>query len=253
MIAFLGEVADWFADSANWWGPNGFATRLWDHILISVLGIVIGGMFALPVAVWLGHVRRGGVIAVSAVNVGRAVPSFGIVALAFPFTLQLGLATPLGYWATLFALVALAMPPMFVNAYTGIREVDPSLVETARGMGMTEMHLLRRVEIPIGLPVIMAGVRTAAVQVVATATLGAVVGWGGLGRYIIDGFAQGNDVLVFVGGVSVAILAIGTDIGLGWVERRSDRTHRKRGKGTFDAMAETGHQFDEMVDTGHPV
>jgi osmoprotectant transport system permease protein len=111
---------------------------------------------------------------------------------------------------------------MFVNTYTAVLEVDAATVEAARGMGMNEWGVLRDVEIPLGFPLIMAGIRTAAVAVVATATLGAVVGFGGLGRYIIDGFAQGNDVLIFVGGLLVAGFAIATEVVLGWVERRAD-------------------------------
>lgn len=236
VIEFLGEVIQWFLDPANWTGPRGLLNRLWQHISISALGTVIALVLTMPLAVILGHRRAGGFLAVSAVNVGRAVPSFGIVGIMFPITLAIPLlATPLGYWATLIALVLLAMPPIFVNAYTSVREVDAALVEAARGMGMTEAEILRRVEVPLGAPLIMAGIRTAAVAVIATATLGAVVGYGGLGRYIIDGFAQGNDVLIFVGGVTVALLAVATELGLGYVERRVDpvRHEKRRGDPEF--------------------
>lgn len=225
---FLGDVAAWFGDPTNWTGPRGLLMRLWQHVSISALGIAISLVVAIPIAVLLGHVRRGGLLAVSAVNIGRAIPSFGIVGVMFPITLSIGfLVSPLGFWATLIALILLAMPPMFVNAYTAVREVDPAFVEAARGMGMTEVEILRRVEIPLGLPLIMAGIRTAAVAVIATATLGAVVGFGGLGRYIIDGFAQGDDVLIFVGGLLVALLAIVTELGLGWLEHRTDPVRRE--------------------------
>ena len=174
-------------------------------------------------------------LAVSAVNIGRAVPSFGIVGLAFPITLALGLS-PLGFWATLVALVALALPPMFVNAYTGIRNTEPALVEAARGMGMTERQVLTGVELPLAAPVVMAGVRTAAVEVIATATLGAVVGFGGLGRFIIDGFAQRKYEEVFIGGVAVALLAIFTESTLGWAQRRLDHSHPARRRRRPDAL-----------------
>ncbi len=234
MIEFLGEVISWFGEPANWSGQNGLPNRLWEHVSISVVAIVLSSAIALPTAVGLGHIGRGGIVAVSAVNIGRAVPSFGLVALAFPITLSMGLTSPLGYWATLFALVALAMPPMFVNGYTAIRDVDPALVEAARGMGMTGSQVLRSVELPLGMPVVMAGVRVAAVQVVATATLGAVVGFGGLGRYIFDGFLNRDYVRLFVGGLMVAILAVGTELLLGAVERRTDRTGRRRQLGPVD-------------------
>lgn len=236
---FLGDVAAWFGDPANWTGPRGLLMRLWQHVSISALGIAISLVVALPVAVVLGHVRRGGLLAVSAVNAGRAIPSFGIVGVMFPITLSIGfLVSPLGFWATLIALIFLAMPPMFVNAYTAVRDVDPAFVEAARGMGMTEVEVLRRVEIPLGLPLIMAGIRTAAVAVIATATLGAVVGFGGLGRYIIDGFAQGDDVLIFVGGLLVALLAVVTELGLGWLEHRTDPMRRGSAGAHRPPMAE---------------
>lgn len=227
VIEFLGDVIAFFADPQNWTGTRGILNRTWQHISISAIGVFAACLLALPPAVYLGHTKRGGFVAVSAVNIGRAVPSFGVVGVMFPITLSIAfLASPIGYWATLIALVLLAMPPMFVNAYVGVREVDPALVEAARGMGMTRREVLTKVEMPLSTPLIMAGVRTAAVAVVATATLGAVVGYGGLGRYIIDGFAQGNDVLIFVGGLLVALLAVATELGLGWVEKRSDPTQR---------------------------
>ncbi len=225
MTEFFAEVWAWLADPANWTGRDGMPNRLWEHVAVSAVALGIAGIVAVPAGVLLGHRGRGGVIAVAAVNIGRAVPSFGIVGLAFPVTLALGLR-PLGYWATLVALVALALPPLFVTSYTGLRQVDPALVEAGRGMGMVGRQVLTGIELPLALPLIMAGVRTAGVEVVATATLGAVVGFGGLGRYIIDGFAQRNYPEVFVGGSAVAILAIFTEWALGWIERRSDRSHR---------------------------
>lgn len=226
-MELLGDVIAWLAEPANWTGQRGLLNRIWQHVSISLLGTVIAMTLALPLAVVLGHLRRGGFLAVSVVNLGRAIPSFGVVGVMFPITLAIPiLASPLGFWATLIALVLLAMPPMFVNAYTGVSETDPALVESARGMGLTGSQVLRSVELPLAMPLIMAGVRTGAVAVVATATLGAVVGFGGLGRYIIDGFAQGNDVYIVVGGLFVAIGSILTEIGLGWIERRSDPLRR---------------------------
>jgi osmoprotectant transport system permease protein len=222
-MELLADVIAWLSDPANWTGDRGLLMRLWEHTSISVLGTVLAAALALPPALLLGHLRRGGFVAVTFVNLGRAVPSFGVVGVMFPITLAIPLlVSPLGFWATLIALVLLAMPPMFVNTYTGVSEVDPALVESAKGMGMTGSQVLRSVELPLAMPLVMAGVRTGAVAVVATATLGAVVGFGGLGRYIIDGFAQGNDVLIIVGGLFVAIGSILTELGLGWLERRSD-------------------------------
>ncbi len=229
MIQFLGDVLGYLLDPSNWTGARGLFSRIWEHTSISGLGVILAGLLSLPPAVLLAHRRRGEFLAVSAVNLGRALPSFGVVGVMFPITLSIAaLTSPLGYWATLIALVLLAMPPMFVNAFTAVRDVDDSLIEAARGMGMSESRVLLGVEIPLGLPLIMAGVRTAAVGVVATATLGAVVGYGGLGRYIIDGFAQGNDVLIFVGGLLVALLALATEVGFGWLEKKVDPLRSRR-------------------------
>jgi osmoprotectant transport system permease protein len=216
---FFAEVLEFFADGANWVGRTGILNRTLEHVGLSAFSMAVASLIAIPPALFLGHTGRGGLFAVSVVNIGRAVPSFAIVALALPVSIKLGLG--LGFWPTFLALVALALPPMFTNTYTGIREVDPGTVEAARGMGMTGWEVLSDIEMPLASPVILAAVRVAAVQVVATATLGALVAWGGLGRYIIDGFSQGDNVEVFVGGVLVALLAVATQLLLGWVERRA--------------------------------
>lgn len=218
MIEFLGEVAAWFTDPANWTGVNGIPNRTWEHIQITVAATSVAAAVAIPVAVWLGHRKTGGTLAVAAVNIGRAIPSFAIIALFLPISIRLGLG--LGFWPTFLALLFLAIPPMFTNAYTGVAGVDPALVEAARGMGLTERRIVTDVELPMASPVILAAIRVAAVQVIATATLGALVAWGGLGRYIIDGFSTQDSVEVFAGAVLVAGLALITEVVLGWVERR---------------------------------
>ena len=218
MIEFLGEVAAWFTDPANWTGVNGIPNRTWEHIQITVAATSVAAAVAIPIAVWLGHRKTGGTLAVAAVNIGRAIPSFAIIALFLPISIRLGLG--LGFWPTFLALLFLAIPPMFTNAYTGVAGVDPALVEAARGMGLTERRIVTDVELPMASPVILAAIRVAAVQVIATATLGALVAWGGLGRYIIDGFSTQDSVEVFAGAVLVAGLALITEVVLGWVERR---------------------------------
>ncbi len=229
VIDFLREVVAWFADPANWTGNRGLPGLLSAHVGLTVVSLAVAGVLALPIAVYLGHQKRGGVFAVSVVNVGRALPTFGVIGVMFPITLGFALTrTPLGYWATFIAMVVLAMPPMFVNAFTGIRDIDPALVEAARGMGMTEGQVLTQVELPLGIPLIMAGIRTAAVAVVATVTLSAWVGYGSLGTYIFVGFAQRDQVLVFAGGLVVAVLAVLTEAGLGAVERLVDPLRRGR-------------------------
>lgn len=236
MIEFLGDVAAWFGDSANWLGTTGILNRLREHAQITVLATVVSTGLAIPPAVWLAHRRIGGTFVVAAVNIGRAIPSFAIVVLFLPISIRLGLG--IGFWPTLLALLFLAVPPMFTNAYTGVAGVDADLVEASRGMGMTDGEVLTQVEIPLASPVILAAVRVAAVQVVATATLGALVGWGGLGRFIVDGFAVRNSVLVFAGALLVAGLAIVTEMTLGAVQRRIvPMTLQSRSEGVESVVA----------------
>ena len=217
-MELLGDLVAWFLDGANWTGTSGIPNRVWEHVQISVLATVAAAAIALPPAMWLGHYRRGGFFAVAVVNVGRALPSFAIMALFLPISIRLGLG--LGFWPTMLALFALALPPIFTNTYTAVREVDPALVEAARGMGMTDGEILRGIEAPMSAPVILAALRVSAVQVVATAPLAALVAWGGLGRYIVDGFAVQDNVRVLAGGLLVALLSVGTELLLGAVERR---------------------------------
>jgi osmoprotectant transport system permease protein len=156
---------------------------------------------------------------VSVANLGRAVPSFGLIVLfVIVFGLWLDWPAPLRP-SVLFALVLLAIPPILTNTYVGIQSVDADLLESARGMGMSEGQVLRRIELPLAAPLIVAGLRIAAVQVVATATLSAIVAGGGLGRFIIDGIAQRDMEEIFGGAVLVAGLAFLTEIALGFLER----------------------------------
>ena len=217
LMEILGDVVAWFTDPANWQGVDGIPNRTWEHIQMTVFSTGVAALFAIPPAVILAHYRRGGVLVVAAVNIGRAIPSFAIVALALPISIRLGLG--LGFWPTFLALFFLAVPPMFSNTYTGVAGVTPALVEAARGMGLTDRQVMASIEVPVALPVMIAGVRIAAVQVVATATLGALVAWGGLGRYIIDGFATQDTAEVFAGGILVALLAVFTELGFNRLER----------------------------------
>ncbi|MFQ5948018.1 MAG: ABC transporter permease [Acidimicrobiia bacterium] len=215
-MEFLADVIDWFTTASNWTGTTGILNRLFEHVQLSAISVLAASAIAMPLGLILGHTGRGGFVAVSAVNIGRAVPSFAIVALALPITIELAkrfdfISSGLGALPTFLALLALALPPIFTNTYTGIREVDRDMVEAARGMGMKERQILLRIEMPTASPIILAAVRVSAVQVVATATLGALVAWGGLGRFIIDGFAQQDNVEVFAGALLVALLAVLTE------------------------------------------
>ncbi len=217
MIEFVGEVAAWFADPGTWSGRDGIPVRLWEHLWIS--GVSLGAAIAigLPLGLAIGHTGRGAGAVVAIANIGRAVPSLGLMGLAFILLLPFGLGV--GPLPTMIALTALGIPPIVVNAYAGLREVDRDLVEAAAGMGMREREVLTRVEVPIALPVILAGVRTSAVQIVATATLAAAIGGGTLGQIIYIGFNIGDQVRVFGAALVVAALSVGTEIAFAAIQR----------------------------------
>jgi osmoprotectant transport system permease protein len=218
-MEFLAEVAAWFTDPANWSGRDSIPVRMAEHVALSGVSLLAGLTLALPLGLFIGHTGRWAGAVVAITNVGRAVPSVGILGLALPLTLQLGWG--IGVPPTLLALTALAIPPIVVNAHVGIRDVDPDTVEAARGMGMREREVLRRVELPLALPVILAGVRTASVQVIATATLGAILSTGGLGRFIVDGFARQDYPMMFGGALLVMSLALASEVAFAWAQRRA--------------------------------
>ncbi|MFD5620789.1 ABC transporter permease [Streptomyces yangpuensis] len=202
----MGAVAgawDWLADGANWAGENGVWHRLAEHAWVSGLALAIACAIALPVGLYLGHLGRGGTLAVNVSNVGRAVPVFAVLALFMVSPLRNA-----GYLPTVSALVLFAVPPLLTNAYVGMREVDRSVVEAARGMGMSGGQLFWRVELPLARGLVMTGLRSGAVQVVATATIAAMVGQGGLGRIITAGFNTYNTPQVVAGALLVAALAL---------------------------------------------
>jgi len=216
-MSLLVDSARWLASPAHYQGSDAIQTRILEHLEMSGLAVVVAMAIALPVGLYLGHTGRFAFVAVSVANLGRAVPSFAVLGLALPPALSLGLG--LGFWPTVIALIPLAIPPMLTNAYVGIREVDRDVIEAARGMGLSELGVLRRIEVPLALPLVLAGVRTSAVNVVATATLGAVVASGGLGRYIVDGFALREYDRLLTGAILVALLAIAVEVVFGTFER----------------------------------
>src|SRR3989442_2723146 len=179
---FLGLVWRWLADPTHWQGSDGIPTRLVEHIHLSGESVLIGAAIALPVGIALGHYGRFGGLAINISNAGRAVPSFGILVIALQ-------VFGLGDLPIVLALTGLAVPPMVTNSYVALREVDPDIREAARGMGYRELPQVLRVELPLAVPLIMAGVRTSAVQVVATATLAALIAGGGPRRYNVGGLA----------------------------------------------------------------
>ncbi|MGI5529527.1 ABC transporter permease [Streptomyces syringium] len=212
----------WLTTGAHWSGADGVWHRLGEHLFLTVVCLAISCAIALPVAVLLGHVGKGGALAVNISNAGRAVPTFAVLVLL--------LLSPLGThgsWPTIIALVLFAIPPLLTNAYVGMREVDRDVVEAARGMGMTGRQLIGRVELPLAFPLILTGVRTAAVQVVATTTLAALPGGGGLGRIITAGFRLTDTAQVVSGALLVAALALLVEGAFVAVERLLDPRRRR--------------------------
>ncbi|MCQ8772377.1 MULTISPECIES: ABC transporter permease [Streptomyces] len=214
----------WLATGAHWSGTDGVWHRLGEHLFLTVVCLALSCAIALPVAVLLGHLGKGGALAVNLSNAGRAVPTFAVLVLL--------LLSPLGThgsWPTVIALVLFAIPPLLTNAYVGMREVDRDVVEAARGMGMTGRQLIARVELPLAFPLIVTGVRTAAVQVVATTTLAALPGGGGLGRIITAGFRLTDTAQVVAGALLVAVLALLVEGVLVVAERLLDPVRRRTG------------------------
>ena len=223
---FLSHVVTWFTMGSHWHGSNGIPHRVFEHVVMSAAAVGAAVVVAIPPSLVLGHLRRFGAAAINFSNAGRAVPSFAVLVLAAQ-------VIGIGAEPAFIALFVLAIPPLVTNSYVGMADVDAEISESAKGMGMTGWQSVWRVELPVALPVVLAGVRTAAVQVVATATLAALVAWGGLGRYIIDGLAQRDFVQVFAGAVLVALLSVLTELSLALVQRftvSAGLTHRHRDK-----------------------
>jgi osmoprotectant transport system permease protein len=218
-MELLAQVAAWFLEPDTWSGPDGIPTRLLEHVAISAGSLLIAGAIALPIGLAIGHTGRGATFAINLANLGRAIPSLAAIGIVVPFTQALDPELGFSLYPTVIGMVVLAIPPILVNAYTGIAEVDRDLVESARGMGLRERDILRGVEVPVAMPVLFAGIRSAAVQVVATATLGAIYAFGGLGRYIVDGVAQNDNGKLFGGVVLVATLALGAEASLSVAQR----------------------------------
>jgi osmoprotectant transport system permease protein len=211
-MGFLGSVWQWFSDPGHWTGADGIPQRLVEHVQLSAESVAIGALIALPIGIALGHYGRFGNLAINISNVGRALPSFGILVIAFQ-------VFGLGDFPIVLCLTALAIPPMLTNTFVALSEVDHDVKDAARGMGYRELKQVLRVELPLSVPLLMAGVRTSAVQVVATATLAALISGGGFGRYIIDGLAQQDFTKVFAGALLVGLLAVATELSLAGLEQ----------------------------------
>ena len=205
-MGFLGRVYDWFSNGQNWSGTSGIPNRLIEHLQLTCAAMLVALVIAFPIGLILGHTRRGGNVAVNVSNIGRAIPSFALLVLGAQLW---GIGEIAGMSkAALLALIALAIPPIITNTYVGMSQVDEGIRDAAKGVGMRSTQRMLRVELPIALPLVFAGIRISALQVVATATLAAVVASGGLGRFIVDGIAVRDFPKVFAGALLVAALAL---------------------------------------------
>src|SRR5689334_11670800 len=199
-------------DPANWTGSQGIPTRLVQHLGYTALTLLIALVIAIPIGAWIGHTGRGGFLVVGLANGLRALPTLGLLVLIVG-------AVGLGLLGPITALVILAVPPVLAGTYAGVRNVDPAVVDAARGMGMREHEVLFGVELPNALPLIIGGIRSALLQVISTATIAAFVALGGLGRYIIDGLAVRDYPQMIAGSVLVALLAIVADLLLAGLQK----------------------------------
>ncbi len=215
MDAVTGPLS-WLTDAAHWRGAEGIPTLLGQHLGLSALAVAVACLLALPVGVWLGHTGRGGAVALNVGNIGRAVPTYAVLSLLY-------LVIANRQTDTVLALVLFGIPPVLTNAYVAVREVDPVVVDSARGMGMSGSQVLRRVELPLATPLLLAGVRLCAVQVVATTTIAALIAGPGLGRIVTAGFAVQDQDQVVAGAAVVALVALVVDLVMAVVVRRTRR------------------------------
>ena len=204
-----GETAAWLTDHAHWVGADGVPHRLMEHLAYSALTVALAAVVAVPLGLWIGHTGRWQRFAIAASGALRAMPTLGLLTW-FVLLIGVGLAAPI------LALVVLAIPPLLAGTYAGLESVDRSTIDAARAQGFTEWQVLSKVEIPLALPLLVGGFRSATLQVIATATVAAYVGLGGLGRYLIDGQAY-RDYPQMVGGsllvIALALIADGAFVG----------------------------------------
>lgn len=218
------DVLDWFTDPDHWQGSNGVPTLLLQHVLLTLVATLAALAVGLPLGLWLGHRRRGATLALNLTNIGRAIPILALLALLSVGVFGTGDLGPFGRsgLATLVALALFALPPIVTNSYVGMAEVDRDVVEAARGMGMTERELVRKVEVPLALPLIVSGIRVAVVQVWATATIAALVAGQGLGRIIVHGYDSFDTAEQVAGALVVAVTALLLESLLALAQRRAD-------------------------------
>ena len=215
----IGRILAWLTDGAHWQGNDGILRRLIEHVQYSLVAVLIAALIAIPLGLFIGHTGRGRFLVVNLTGAARAIPSLGLLFLAVlwlgpKFSGDIAFLAPAG-----LVLVVLAIPPILSGAYAGVEGVDPQARDAAKGMGMRGSEVLRHVELPCALPLIMSGIRSGTLQVIATATIAAVVGLGGLGRFLIDGLAVRDTPQTASGAVLVALLALAVDMVLALVQR----------------------------------
>ncbi|HWC71941.1 MAG TPA: ABC transporter permease [Actinomycetota bacterium] len=210
MSGFL-EGLQWLVANEHWSGSDGIPHRVWEHVQVSLIALVIAAAVAVPVGLWVGHTRRGQFITVQLSNIGRAIPSLAVLSIAFLLAVKLSPTLAFGFPPVVVALIILAIPVILINTYVGIQQVDADTVEAARGMGMSGWQILFDIELPLAAPLILTGLRLSAVLIVATAGLWALTAGGALGRYIVDGFALQETDRVVAGAILIALLAICVD------------------------------------------
>jgi osmoprotectant transport system permease protein len=203
-VNFVARAISYVLTADNWTGPVGLAARILEHLEYTALAVAASALIAIPVGMIIGHTGRGTLLVVGAVNGLRSLPTLGVLLFG---TLVFGL----GLGPSLVALMLLGVPALLAGTYAGIANVEPTVVDAARAMGMTEAQVLLRVEVPNALPLILGGLRNATLQVVATATVAAYASLGGLGRYLIDGIKEREFHLALVGALMVAALALVLD------------------------------------------
>lgn len=201
-------IAAWFGDPAHWQGPAGVPTRVLEHLALSGASLLIAAAIGLAVGIATGHSGRGATLAINLANLGRALPTFAVMAVVLPLTVAIDNDAGFKVYPAIVGLVVLAVPPILVNAHAGVSGVDRETVETGRAMGMRAGQVLARVELPLALPVILTGLRSAASQVLATATLAALFGGPGIGRYLVEGYAQLDYPMMFAGVILVGVLFV---------------------------------------------
>jgi osmoprotectant transport system permease protein len=240
-VSDFGKLVDWLSTGAHWSGSDGAVHRIVQHLGLTAVSLAIAGAIAVPLGVWLGHIGRGGALAINVSNAARAVPTFAVLVL-----LAVG-PLGLGNTAVIVSLVLFALAPMLTNSFVGVDGVDRDVRESARAMGMTGWQVLRRAELPLAMPLLMTGIRIATVQVVATATIAALIGGGGLGRLVVDGFTTQDRGMLLGGAVLVALLALLLDGVLAVAQRAADPL-RRRGGGPVSSRIAASDPADGSAD-----